>query len=177
MLFNIPTTFFFTALPMLASAQSEVAESLRRLNCVGSTGYAGGGLRPTFYVPETGQICEMLECGGGRAPPRQNLAGCNQYTGTETYTKISLPGWGPNGKIAVATESVATSIYAGPSIITPAPKTGDSRQAPATGTRANNLRVSASATAKPVLYTGGGNIAGGSIAAVGFGILGAIAAL
>jgi hypothetical protein len=40
----------------------------------------------TWYVPDTGEICELLECGGGRAPPKTTLPGCPAYEGTETYS-------------------------------------------------------------------------------------------
>jgi hypothetical protein len=39
-----------------------------------------------WYVPDTGEICELLECGGGRAPPKTTLPGCDAYAGTETYS-------------------------------------------------------------------------------------------
>lgn len=39
-----------------------------------------------WYVPGTGEICELLDCGGGRAPPKYNVPGCAAYTGTETYS-------------------------------------------------------------------------------------------
>src|ERR1700712_3241764 len=117
MLFNKPTTLIVVILPLLVSAQSQVAESLRKLNCVGSTGVAGGGLRPTFYVPETGQICEMIDCGGGRAPPKHDVPGCNAYTGTATYSKLYLPGWGPDGKMAAPTGSAASGTSTMLSII------------------------------------------------------------
>src|ERR1700712_3593132 len=116
MLFNKPTTLIVVILPLLVSAQSQVAESLRRLNCIGSTGYAGGGLRPTFYVPETGQICEMLECGGGRAPLKHDVPGCDAYTGTATYTKQYLSGWGQNGGSPAPTQSLASTLSTAPSV-------------------------------------------------------------
>ncbi|KAF5001728.1 hypothetical protein FDECE_10861 [Fusarium decemcellulare] len=36
-----------------------------------------------WYDPETGEICDPLDCGGGRAPPKTNVPGCAGYTGTE----------------------------------------------------------------------------------------------
>lgn len=40
----------------------------------------------TWYVPDSGEICELLDCGGGRAPPKTNVPGCFLYEGTETYS-------------------------------------------------------------------------------------------
>nr|WHA27466.1 hypothetical protein [Sesquicillium sp.] len=39
----------------------------------------------TWYVPDTGELCEILDCGGGRAPPKTNVPGCGNYKGTDTY--------------------------------------------------------------------------------------------
>ncbi|XWX02254.1 hypothetical protein V2A60_010289 [Cordyceps javanica] len=38
-----------------------------------------------WYVPDTGEVCALLDCGGGRAPPKKTVPGCPQYTGTDTY--------------------------------------------------------------------------------------------
>lgn len=38
-----------------------------------------------YYDPDTGEICELLDCGGGRAPPKTTVPGCAAYEGTETY--------------------------------------------------------------------------------------------
>ncbi|VUC27488.1 unnamed protein product [Clonostachys rosea] len=39
-----------------------------------------------WYVPDTGEVCEILDCGGGRAPPKTTVPGCAAYKGTETYS-------------------------------------------------------------------------------------------
>ena len=39
-----------------------------------------------WYVPDTGELCEFLDCGGGRAPPKTTVPGCATYEGTETYS-------------------------------------------------------------------------------------------
>jgi hypothetical protein len=44
-----------------------------------------------FYIPDTGEICELLDCGGGRAPPKTTVPGCPLYSGTETYSPRFLP--------------------------------------------------------------------------------------
>ncbi|OAA75269.1 hypothetical protein LEL_07257 [Akanthomyces lecanii RCEF 1005] len=38
-----------------------------------------------YYVPDTGEVCDFLDCGGGRAPPKSTVPGCPDYTGTGTY--------------------------------------------------------------------------------------------
>lgn len=44
-----------------------------------------------YYLPDTGEICEILDCGGGRAPPKTTVPGCGAYKGTETYSPRFLP--------------------------------------------------------------------------------------
>lgn len=45
----------------------------------------------TWYVEDTGEICEFLDCGGGRAPPKTTVPGCGAYKGTETYSPRFMP--------------------------------------------------------------------------------------
>ena len=45
----------------------------------------------TWYVPDTGEICEFLDCGGGRAPPKTDVPGCGNYKGTDTYSPRYMP--------------------------------------------------------------------------------------
>lgn len=62
-----------------------------------------------WYVPDSGEICSFLDCGGGRAPPKTTQPGCPQYSGTATLTPDYLEGWGPNGKQAASTSTVAST--------------------------------------------------------------------
>ncbi|KAM0279737.1 hypothetical protein ACHAQH_004428 [Verticillium albo-atrum] len=39
-----------------------------------------------WFVEDTGEICEFLDCGGGRAPPKTTVPGCGSYEGTDTYS-------------------------------------------------------------------------------------------
>ncbi|KAJ5224375.1 uncharacterized protein N7469_007878 [Penicillium citrinum] len=65
-----------------------------------------------WYVPDSGEICEFVDCGGGRAPPKTTQPGCPLYSGTATLTPNYLPGWGPNGKMAATTTTVAETASA-----------------------------------------------------------------
>lgn len=38
-----------------------------------------------WYDPDTYEICDPLDCGGGRAPVKYSVPGCAAYTGTEEY--------------------------------------------------------------------------------------------
>ncbi|KAF6802425.1 siderophore biosynthesis protein [Colletotrichum sojae] len=42
-----------------------------------------------WYRPGTWEICQDIDCGGGRAPPR-NVPGCPGYTGTDTVERKFL---------------------------------------------------------------------------------------
>ncbi|KAL7895308.1 hypothetical protein HDV63DRAFT_360442 [Trichoderma sp. SZMC 28014] len=43
-----------------------------------------------WYVPGTGELCDILDCGGGMAPPKTNVPGCPLYSGTATYSPSYL---------------------------------------------------------------------------------------
>ncbi|PVH83309.1 hypothetical protein DL98DRAFT_513210 [Cadophora sp. DSE1049] len=75
-----------------------------------------------YFVPGTGELCDFLDCGGGRAPPKTTVPGCPQYAGTATYSPSFLPGFG-----AGAVESISTSVVAATSspAITSAGSGGD----------------------------------------------------
>lgn len=64
------------------------------------------------YVPDTGEVCEFLDCGGGRAPPKTDVPGCEQYSGTATYSPSYLPGFGATA-IATSIAASAASAAAG----------------------------------------------------------------
>ncbi|PGH19539.1 hypothetical protein AJ80_03874 [Polytolypa hystricis UAMH7299] len=46
-----------------------------------------------YYLPDTGEVCENPDCGGGRAPPKYDKPWCGAYTGTDSYVAsyIDLP--------------------------------------------------------------------------------------
>ncbi|KAL6921234.1 hypothetical protein FSST1_005260 [Fusarium sambucinum] len=48
-------------------------------------GYGNTYERVMWYVSDTLEICEGVDCGGGRAPPK-SVPGCPLYKGTETVT-------------------------------------------------------------------------------------------
>ncbi|KAL6882745.1 cell wall protein [Trichoderma longibrachiatum] len=55
----------------------------------GRPSYEAYGSR-IWYVPGSGELCEFLDCGGGRAPPKTTVPGCPLYSGTETYSPSYL---------------------------------------------------------------------------------------
>ncbi|KAG7127502.1 hypothetical protein HYQ44_000060 [Verticillium longisporum] len=65
-----------------------------------------------WFVEDTGEICEFLDCGGGRAPPKTTVPGCGSYEGTDTYSPRFL---------APSTTSVAAASTA--EVISEAPTT------------------------------------------------------
>ncbi|KAK2023153.1 hypothetical protein LX32DRAFT_163060 [Colletotrichum zoysiae] len=68
-----------------------------------------------WYVPGTGEICAALDCGGGRAPPKTDVPGCDAYKGTETYSPSFLH---------LETSAAAVAEITQPPVITPAPGYG-----------------------------------------------------
>jgi hypothetical protein len=93
------TTFFTLALAALAAAKTDLE------GCTSSETVAFGGASMIYWVPDSGEICSFLDCGGGRAPPKTTVPGCAQYSGTASYTPDYMPGYGPNGASATPTPS------------------------------------------------------------------------
>ncbi|KAK3991489.1 hypothetical protein QBC44DRAFT_379712 [Cladorrhinum sp. PSN332] len=70
-----------------------------------------------WYLPDTGEICEFLDCGGGRAPPKTNVPGCGNYKGTDTYSPRYWTGF--QAAATTAEEPViATTTASNPARIT-----------------------------------------------------------
>ncbi|KAM3439991.1 hypothetical protein NHJ13734_003488 [Beauveria thailandica] len=71
-----------------------------------------------WYVPDTGEVCALLDCGGGRAPPKSTVPGCPLYTGTETYAPSYInPKTLGNGVVEAGSSVAAatTAVLATPS--------------------------------------------------------------
>ncbi|KAF5570422.1 siderophore biosynthesis [Fusarium phyllophilum] len=60
-----------------------------------------------WFDPDDGMICDPLDCGGGRAPPKTGVPGCAGYTGTETIGTSYLSCWKPSTTlVAAAAETI-----------------------------------------------------------------------
>jgi hypothetical protein len=93
-------------LASLASARTDLE------GCVSSMVVINYGASYLWYVPDSGEICSFLDCGGGRAPPKTTVPGCPGYHGTATVTPDYIEGWGPNGKQAASTTTVQSTSAA-----------------------------------------------------------------
>ncbi|KAF2457210.1 hypothetical protein BDY21DRAFT_345216 [Lineolata rhizophorae] len=117
--------FLLAAAFPLALAKTDIA------GCVSSStvnAFAEPSL--IWFLPDTGEVCELLDCGGGRAPPKTTVPGCAAYEGTATYEPTFLPGWGPGGQtgaastaVETASSIVATASSSSPSEVTSLPGT------------------------------------------------------
>lgn len=106
------------------------------------TSYEGRDDIPAFatrvwYVEDTREICEFLDCGGGRAPPKTNVPGCGNYKGTETYSPRFLPS--ETSSAAQETTPAATGTDDAPATTAAPTKSGsgageDEEEASASGT-------------------------------------------
>ncbi|RBR25953.1 uncharacterized protein FIESC28_01226 [Fusarium coffeatum] len=71
-----------------------------------------------WYVPDSGEICDFLDCGGGRAPPKTTVPGCAAYEGTETYSPLFIDpktlGSGPIKTGAASDVSASATITEAP---------------------------------------------------------------
>jgi len=64
-----------------------------------------------YYDPNTGELCNYLDCGGGRAPPKTDVPGCPLYKGTavRVTTPTTLPCWTGLSSKAPASPTAATT--------------------------------------------------------------------
>ncbi|KAK0751284.1 hypothetical protein B0T18DRAFT_402181 [Schizothecium vesticola] len=61
---------------------------------------------PLFNIdPDTGAICDALDCGGGRAPPKTTVPGCPLYSGPLPSTTRFLECWTPTSAAVTTTTS------------------------------------------------------------------------
>ncbi|GAB0137635.1 hypothetical protein EsDP_00005892 [Epichloe bromicola] len=110
-----------------------------------------------WYVPDSGEVCKLLDCGGGRAPPKTTVPGCPLYEGTETYSPSFIDpktlGQAVSVSVSVATggrSGGGTSTAEGGSITTTAAApatTSMTSIASATSAASSAVETSASASA------------------------------
>ncbi|KAE8379176.1 hypothetical protein BDV26DRAFT_291491 [Aspergillus bertholletiae] len=136
-------------LPVILGLAGLAAARTDLLGCTKSaTVNQWGEASMIWYVPDTGEICDFPDCGGGRAPPKLNQPGCAAYTGTETLTPSYLPGWGPNGKVAPATSAISASATgSGSSATSTGATTSDTKTGSTLITPAPTLSTAASSAA------------------------------
>ncbi|GKU08305.1 siderophore biosynthesis protein [Fusarium langsethiae] len=74
------------ALPIAAKTDIEGCTSFTSTVTVRpEPGYGNTYQKVIWYMSDTLEICEGVDCGGGRAPPK-SVPGCPLYKGTETVT-------------------------------------------------------------------------------------------
>lgn len=86
--------------------------ALARTDLVGCTTTdmsSPAGASVAWYVPGTGELCDPLDCGGGRAPPKTTVPGCPLYSGTETYSPSYLAGYQASATSAPSTTAAAST--------------------------------------------------------------------
>lgn len=95
-----------TVFPLLMLASSAAA-----VNCETHSFTTCADKIVHWFDPDTGEICDPLDCGGGRAPPKTDVPGCPMYTGTETRgtTPSYLPCWTPSATATATTESTSST--------------------------------------------------------------------
>jgi len=107
------SSILLLAFAALVSARTDLS------GCVSSETVAFRGASLLWYVPGSGEICDFLDCGGGRAPPKTTVPGCPLYSGTATYSPSYLAGF-QDGPAAVSSTTFvsATSTTPSTSLIT-----------------------------------------------------------
>ncbi|KAL5364352.1 hypothetical protein BJX96DRAFT_131902 [Aspergillus floccosus] len=120
-----------------------------------------------WYVPDTGEICDFLDCGGGRAPPKTNTPGCPLYSGTATYEPSYLPGYGPG---ATATAKTVAETASATTTASSATKTAESSEKTSMEITPKPTVGTAASTAASTLKTtsaAASNASNGSVSATG----------
>ncbi|KAM0426718.1 hypothetical protein ACHAPT_008034 [Fusarium lateritium] len=107
------------AVPALAKTDMEGCTSYDSILYQGNSPYVS----KIFYLPDTGEVCEFLDCGGGRAPPKTTVPGCGSYEGTETYSPRFI---NPKTLGQVASETGASETEDVSATITEAPTSSSS---------------------------------------------------
>ncbi|KAF9765094.1 hypothetical protein IL306_002682 [Fusarium sp. DS 682] len=63
-----------------------------------------------WFDPDDGMICDPLDCGGGRAPPKTGVPRCAGYTGTETIGTSYLSCWKPSTTLVAASAETTSDV-------------------------------------------------------------------
>lgn len=109
--------------PLTALARTDLAgcTSFTSMVTVNPTAHGYGNVYPSivYYVPDTLEICDIPDCGGGRAPPKTNVPGCPLYSGTATPTPSFLSA-DPLAPATAAHSTAAVAVVVEPSHL-PAP--------------------------------------------------------
>ncbi|KAK2075223.1 hypothetical protein P8C59_009368 [Phyllachora maydis] len=98
--------------PAVVLARTDLSGCVSTSTVVSTAGSSSASV--IWYVPGTGEICAIPDCGGGRAPAKTTQPGCAGYTGTATLTPSYLSG--------VATvAATATGGHSSPAVATTTP--------------------------------------------------------
>jgi hypothetical protein len=105
----------FTSTNTILVTAAFAAVALARTDLEGCTSTdvsSPAGASIAWYVPGTGEVCEILDCGGGRAPPKTTVPGCAAYSGTASYSPSYLAGFQASATPAPSTTAEAQSSAA-----------------------------------------------------------------
>ncbi|KAI9873965.1 MAG: hypothetical protein M1830_009075 [Pleopsidium flavum] len=117
------------ALATIAAARTDLA------GCTSSI----SGPSVIYYVPGTGEICDIPDCGGGRAPPKTTNPACAAYQGTATYSPSFLPGF---TGVAAASQKSDGQVQATSAAAAPVTQIGDGQVQAPTSTAAAVSQIS-----------------------------------
>ena len=157
-----------TTLPILLLAAA-------RVSAIGCSTHTYGTCEDNivhWYDPDDGQICDPLDCGGGRAPVKYNVPCCAAYTGTEACVTAPsyMPCFAKSTSAVEVSESTEVSVTTTEVIASPTEATVTSATATAsqtsavgvtTGSQSSSSVVSTTAppiigsTSQPVLSSNG----------------------
>lgn len=132
----------FSSILAVASLASVVLARTDLTGCTSTDVSSPAGASIAYYVPGTGELCDFLDCGGGRAPPKYSVPGCPQYTGTASYFPSYLPGY---GSMTAAPSATSTTSQASSSSSAAAASYSSSSSAEESASASASSSASASA--------------------------------
>ena len=80
------------SIKLMAASLALATLAVARTNLAGCTSSVTGN-RIVYWVPDTGEICSIPDCGGGRAPPKTDNPACPlQYKGLQSQNVTGRDG-------------------------------------------------------------------------------------
>lgn len=156
---KMQTPLLLIALAALATARTDLS------GCTSSATVAYGGASLIWYVPGTGELCDFLDCGGGRAPPKTTVPGCPLYSGTATYSPSYLAGYNAGAAPSTSTSAPASTTQSSAEITgSSTSAAANSQQTILTGSVTTSSDVSSSGSVSSAVFvtstTGTGTASG-----------------
>ena len=147
----------YSSVFMAASLASVALARTDLTGCTSTDVSSPAGASIAWYVPGTGELCDFLDCGGGRAPPKYSVPGCPQYTGTASYSPSYLPGYGSMTTGPSATSAPVQASSSASAVPESYSSSSSAEESASSSASASAYVSSSSFVASPSVYTSTGS--------------------